>query len=533
MTLKKILVLFISLHIFNSYSQKSNSVLFEIDDAPVYTSEFLRVYNKNLGIVTDENQKDINNYLNLFINYKLKIKQAYDLKFDTIITYKKELAHYKKQLMEPYLRDETIIENLVKEAYDRSLYEIKASHILIKLNPRKPEDTVAQYAKIIEARKKILAGEKFENVAKEYSQDPSVVKNEGNLGYFSAFNMVYPFETAAYKTSVGKVSMPFKTRFGYHIVKVEDKRDARGEVEASHIMAKGTSESSKIKIDKIYKKLLEGANFEDLAKSTSEDAYSAKKEGFLGRFASGKMVKEFDDVAFSIKKEGEISKPFKTRYGWHIIKLIHKYPIASFDKTKLTLTEKVKKDSRSKSKDFSIVHKLKKQYKITVNKKALAPFLKKNWKSSTKKLNKTLLTIQKSKINQRSFANYLGKNEYSSKLFKKFVNDRVLAYYINDIENNNSNFKNTYKEYKEGLLLFEILKNKIWEKSKDSVGIQKYFKANQALYQKEGKPQELDAVKGKVINDYQEYLEKQWIEELRNTYTIKKNKKAIREVIKQ
>ncbi|MCF6279364.1 MAG: peptidylprolyl isomerase, partial [Flavobacteriaceae bacterium] len=339
MTLKNYIVLFITLSFFNVYSQNSDSVLFTIDDEPVLTSEFLRVYSKNLDIVTDKNQKDIKNYLELFINYKLKIKQAYDLKFDTIQSYKSELASYKKQLMEPYLRDDTVLNDLVKEAYDRSLIEINASHILMKTNFKSPQDTLAAYNKILEARDRIIDGEEFATVAKEYSQDPSAQKNDGNLGYFSAFSMVYPFENAAYATEIGEISQPFKTKFGYHIIQVHSKRNTRGEVEAAHIMIRGDSDESETKINKIYSKLVNGDDFGVLAKTLSEDTYTAKKNGSLGRFGSGRMVKEFEDNAFSLVNTGDYSQPFKTKFGWHIIKLVNKFPVESFDKVKKELTE--------------------------------------------------------------------------------------------------------------------------------------------------------------------------------------------------
>jgi len=420
---------------------------------------------------------------------------------------------------------------LVKEAYDRSKYEINASHILIKINP-KEADTLANYNKIIEARNKIIGGEDFAKVAKEYSQDPSAQKNGGNLGYFTVFNMVYPFETAAYITKVGEVSMPFKTRFGYHIVKVNDKRLARGEVEAAHIMVKGNGEENKKIIDAIYLQLKNGADFAKLAKEKSEDTYTAKKGGNLGRFGSGRMIKEFEDVAFSLKNVGDYSKPFKTQYGWHVIKLINKYPIESFDKVKKKLTDKVKKDIRSKSVDFSIIHKLKKQYKIKVYQKALLAFKKKDWKEKKEKLVKTLMTIEGKKINQQKLVNYLKTKDLTNKLWNSFKDKEIMDYYTNTIETNSQDFKNTYQEYKEGLLLFEVLQKRIWDKSKDSLGIQNYYNNHKSAYLKEGKEQELDKVKGKVVSDYQEYLEKEWIKELRDIYTIKMNDKAIREVIK-
>ena len=537
MNFKNYIVLFITLSFFNVYSQNNDSILFTIDDETVYASEFLRVYSKNLDIVTDENQKDIKNYLDLFINYKLKIKQAYDLKFDTIKSYQSELASYKKQLMDPYLRDDSVLNDVVKEAYDRSLIEINASHILINENFKVPQDTLASYNKIIEARNKIIAGESFADVAKKYSEDPSARDsnrgkgNGGNLGYFSAFNMVYPFESAAYNTAINAVSRPFKTRFGYHIVQVNDKRDARGEVEAAHIMIKESSEDSKVKIEEIYSKLVGGENFDNLAKTLSEDAYTAKKNGSLGRFGSGRMVKEFEDNAFALENVGDYSKPFKTRFGWHIIKLVNKFPIESFDKIKDELTEKVKKGDRSKSIDYSIVHKLKTAYNIDVNERSLKAFKKGSWKEKKKKFIKNLMTINGEKINQKSLFDYLEGNDLTEKALNSFKETKILEHYKKDIENNNQEYKNTYQEYREGLLLFEVLQSRIWDKSKDSLGVQNYYDKNLKNYLlDDGNSQELKTIRGKVISDYQEFLEAEWIKELHSLYAIKMNKETVKSV---
>ena len=340
--------------------------MFTVDEAPVYASEFLRVYNKNLNIVVDENQKDMRSYLDLFINYKLKVKEAYDLGLDTIKSYKSEYKMYSEQLIEPYLKDESIVAKLVNEAYQRGLEEILASHILIRNNSNNPVDTLKAYNTIIEARQKIINGDDFAAVAKSYSDDPSVIKNNGSLGYFSAFSMVYPFENTAYNTSVGEVSQPFKTKFGYHILQVNDRRDARGEVEAAHIMIKSASKNGEERINEIYTKLNNDEDFGYLAKTQSDDAYSAKKNGSLGKFGSGRMIKEFEDVAFSLKDTSDISKPFKTKFGWHIIKLIKKFPLESLEEKKTELTQKIKSGDRSKIINSSVVNNLKKEYKLSL-----------------------------------------------------------------------------------------------------------------------------------------------------------------------
>ena len=620
MIFKNFLILFAALTFFNANSQTSKTVLFSIDDQPVYTSEFMRVYQKNLDILTDESQKDMDNYLDLFVNYKLKVQQARDLGYDTLPSYIKELGTYKTQLMEPYLRDDSVVDGLVLEAYERSLHEISASHILVMVNQNMPNDTLTAYKKINEARAKIIAGASFEEVAKQYSEDPSVKKNKGVLGYFTAFNMVYPFENAVYTTKTEEVSQPFRTKFGYHIVKVNDIRDALGEVEAAHIMMKGDSLSSETKINEIYKQLQQGEDFAYLAKTLSDDKYSAQKEGSLGKFGTGKMVKEFETVAFSLKNEGDYSKPFKSPYGWHIIKLIKKYPVESFEDSKDDLAAKVKRSDRSKIVSSSIVNKLKKEYTIEVNQKSLEALKKENLKEATANFSNVLFTINNKETLQKEYINYLRGSDVSDSNFNKFIDTKVLDYYKNYSATNETEYSNTYKEYEEGLLLFELLQNKIWDTSKDSIGVQNYYdthksdfvlaerfegniavcsdkkSAKKVLKQfkngteleeikksvntdeevkvifksgtfKKGdeliladysfavgvskinkienkfividskkvlksEQQELENIRGKVISDYQEQLEKEWIEELHASYIVKMNDAEVESIIK-
>ncbi len=529
MTIKNITALFFFFINSLLFSQ-NDEVLFSIDNNDVKTSEFLRVYNKNLDIVADKNQKEIKNYLDLYVNYKLKVMEARELGYDTLPAYVKELNTYKKQLMQPYLRDDEFIDKLVKEAYNRSLTEIKASHILINVK-RNSVDTLQAYTKINEARKKIIEGVAFEVIAKEYSDDRSAAINGGDLGYFTAFSMVYPFENAAYATKIGEVSEPFKTRFGYHIIKVNDIRDARGKVEAAHIMIKGDSIASKNKIDSLYNLIAKaGKKFADVAKTSSEDKHTAVKGGSLGKFGPGKMVKEFEEVSFSLENEGDVSKPFKTKYGWHIIKLIKRYPVESFEEQKKELQNKVKRGDRASIVSNSIVYKIKDNYTIEVNDAAINPFKNQSWKD-LENLDTELMTVNDKSVSQKDFSDYLKNNDYTNKQFEKFKEFQILEYYKEHLEETNPEYASIYLEYKEGLLLFESMQKRIWNQSKDSIGIQTYYDNNKSSYMLKEEIQPLEKIKGTVINDYQEYLEKQWIEELHSSYEVKINNKAVNRLI--
>ncbi len=619
MTFKNILFFLFTFLSIQSYGQESDKVLFTIGDDEIYVSEFLSVYNKNIDIVKDENQKDINNYLDLFVNYKLKIKQAYDLKLDTIQSYQSELKSYRKQLMEPYLRDHTILEKLVKEAYDRSLLEINASHILVKVNAKSSaSDTLKAFNKITDARNKIINGADFVEIAKTYSDDPSVKENDGNLGYFSAFNMVYTFESIAFNTPLNSVSQPFKTRFGYHIIKVYDIRKAKGEIEASHIMIKDDSIESIEKINSIYKQLNDGEDFVFLAKNVSEDTFSAKQEGSLGRFGTGKMVKEFEEVAFSLEKIGDYSKPFKSKFGWHIIRLDATFPIESYDVVKEKLTAKVRRGNRSNFINNSIVHKLKDQYEIKVDELILEQLNTNTYSLNKESLN-VLLTVQDENSTIQDFFQFLNNREVTKPLFEAFKDKVVLDYYKNNIDSENKEFGSLYSEYKDGLLLFELMQSRIWEKSKDTLALKNYYTDNLFKYKSDksivgtlvvspdkktaklvrkqfgknksiedvkifvqnidassvilksgiftennellpseytlakgiskihevngkfifvksdeivlARQQEFEKIKGKVISDYQDYLEKEWIQDLRETYTVHINDSVVEAII--
>jgi len=523
MKLKYLLVIVLFI-VSKTFSQENQSILFTIDDESFYTQEFLAVYKKNLKTV-DNSKTSIEKYLKLFVDYKLKVKEAKFLGLDTIQKYKNELRQYKNNLVLPYLKDKQVTKKLVNEVYSRLKKEVNVSHILIPLNPKAlPKDTLIAYNLLIEARNLIINGRSFSEIAKEYSKDPSVQDNEGKVGYFTALQMVYPFENVAYKTKLNEVSMPFKTKFGYHILKVNDIRDSKGEVEVAHIMFKNDSLVAKKKIDSVYNLLVnKESDFAVLAKKVSEDRASGMKGGKLNKFGYGRMIESFSKVAFSLTTGGEISKPFKTQFGWHIAKLIKKYPIQSFDQIEAKLTQEVEKDKRSNLISKSVVNKLFKQYNVVVNDKALQQFEDIDWKENSDKFTQNLLTVNGKNISQAKFITYLKtvRNTPVNEAFMSFKEKQVLDYYKNNIEKSNPEFARTYKEFKEGLLLFDLLEKEVWNKAKDSTGLASYFNKNKA---RKYKSKELKDIKGKVISDYQNYLEVEFSKQLQEKYEVKINK---------
>ena len=539
--MRKIVLLFVLSVSLSVFSQKKDKVLITIDGEKTTVSEFKRVYEKNLDAIDNEEAKSVSKNLELYINYKLKVKEAYSIKLDTLPSYKREMETYKNQLSAPYLQDTTFIDKLVKDAYFRTKNEVKAKHILIRM-PRdaSPKDTLIAFNKISKIRERILKGENFEKVAAQVSDDKSAQDdpktgrkgNGGNLGYFSAFRMVYPFEAAAYTTKVGEVSMPFKTQFGYHILQVDDLKESKGEIEAAHILIRDTTAVGKKLIDSVYTKLKNNESFDDLAKKYSEDPGSKNNGGKLGKFSAGRMVKPFDDAVFGLTEINSYSKPFKTRFGWHITKLLKKHPIQSFDDMKKELKEKVKKSSRMQLSEKAVLNKLKKDYTIKEYEDSKKILDRKNLRSIPKdSLQGIIISINDKNITQEEFIKYIRNRRHKPVfvLFEMFMEEQIMTYYKENLIYTEPEYAYTLTEYEDGLLLFELMQQKIWNKSsKDTLGLKKYFKTNAAKY----KTDDLKNIKGEVINDYQNFLEKNWIADLRKKSKIKVHKRELKRLIK-
>ena len=539
--MKKIVLLFVLSLSIATFSQQKDKTLVKIDGEVTTVSEFKRVYEKNLDAIDNKEAKSVAKNLELYINYKLKVKEAYRIKLDTLPSYKREMETYKNQLSAPYLQDTTFIDQLVKDAYFRTKNQVKAKHILLRL-PREasPKDTLMVYNKIIKLRERILKGEKFETIAAQFSEDRSAKDdpktgrkgNGGNLGYFSAFSMVYPFEIAAYNTKMGEISMPFKTEFGYHIIQVDDFKESKGEIEAAHILVRDTTAKGKMRIDSIYTKLKNKEKFKDLVSLYSEDPGSKSNGGKLGKFGAGRMVKPFDNAAFTLENVNDFSKPFKTRFGWHIVKLLKKHPIKSFDELKKDLKARVKKSSRMQLSEKAVINKLKKEYSVKEYEAAKNILDKKNIRGLPKdSLQNTIISINDENITQETFVKYIRNRRHLAifKLFDMFKDEQILTYYKEHLIYTEPEYAHTLKEYEDGLLLFELMQEKIWTKSsKDTIGLQDYFKANIGNY----KTDNLKSIKGLVISDYQDFLDENWIANLREKSKIKVNKKQLKKLIK-
>ena len=443
------------LFISNVFSQHSE-VLFTVNTATVTTNEFKRVYNKNIDLVQDEKQKDVDEYLKLYVNYKLKLEEAYALGLDKNKKYINELESYRRQLAKKYLTDTKINDKLLEEAYERTINEVNVDHILVRVDENASSvDSLKAYNQVLGYRNNALKGS-FKTIMKS-SHNGETVFGE-SLGYFNAFKMVYPFENTAYTTKIGEISMPFRTKFGFHILNVIDKRESQGEVTVAHIMIANNNDkitsSSEERINELWTKINEGSSFFDLAKQFSDDKNSARNGGKLTRFGAGKLsTKEFENAAFSLNIEGELSKPIKTKFGWHIIKLLKKHKLQNFNELKLTLEQNLKKDSRSKIVNDRFYDNLKKRYNfseaVNVKEELLkvvnTDFIKGNWNSSNVTYENTLGTFAGEKLSYLEYYKYL-----SSKLrtyknltviknivsvsYNDFINSRVYNYHNENLE---------------------------------------------------------------------------------------------------
>ncbi len=624
-----------------------DAVLMTIGGKEITKGEFIRIYHKNNN---STEQKSVTEYLELFENFKLKVIEAENLGLDTLPKFRRELDGYTRQLEKPYFTDSLIDEKLKQEAIERSKFDVRAKHILIKVSSDAvPSDTLKAYNKITMIYNKIKAGENFDTLAKKYSEDKYSAVNGGDLGYFTVFGMVYPFESAAYNTEIGKTSNIFRTQFGYHILMTTDKRPAHGEVKVAHIMiavpnnaddkAKTDAET---KINDIYKKLQAGEEFAKLAEEFSDDKGSAKKGGELNWFGTGRMVPEFESAAFSLKNKGDYTKPIKTSFGWHIIKLIDKKDAKSLEEQQEYVLSKISKDARMNQSKEAVLKRLKKEYNYKAYTKRLTPFFKYFDERAKEKyewtdpeletLKAPLIELGDTVFTQADFLIYMRRftrknltktpDLYVFNAFKIFSDNEIIKYERSKLTSKYPDYKYLLKEYHDGILLFNLTDQVVWSKAvKDTVGLQAYYqkhkekfmweerlnitdytiptkyykkaikiankglnaadalvelkqlakKDTSAIFIAEDKkitksdnekvfaakkekgiveiskndetvnfvyiknkiapePKELDKVKGLMTADYQNYLEKEWIKELKAKYKIEVNKNVLNSI---
>lgn len=504
--------------VFGSFAQDER-VLVTIADEHVTVDDFMYVYKKNNSQGETFDKKSVEEYLDLYINFKLKVKEAESQGLDTVQAFIDELAGYRSQLAEPYFVDESIMDELMQEAYERKKLDLRASHILVTVGPNAmPEDTLKAHERAMALRIRIMEGESFAKVATEESEDPSsrdrksprngqvMPGNKGDLGYFSVFDMVYPFETGAYNTIVGNVSMPVRTDFGYHLIKVTDRINAQGSIEAAHLYLKmpdsasAADSASKAKeaMD-LYNKMEAGESFEELVKKYSDDKGSATRGGMLPAFNVNRMVPEFIQAISQMHDSGQVSKPVLTSYGWHIIKLHKKTGLLPFEEVEGDMRKRLEKDKRAQKSTSVIIEDIKKEYGFKVFQEGLngiyelvdSSIYKGQWSIPEDiEFSKAVMLIGDMDVSEQEFAEYIQAkqnisktetiNEFVNKKFKEFSDEQCRAYEDSQLENKYPEFKAIVKEYRDGILLFELTNEKVWAyASQDTVGLQSYYDAHQ------------------------------------------------------
>ena len=497
---------FLSLPVLMTIAQ-NDPVLMTINGKHILKSEFEYIYKKN-SRQQIEDKLTIADYAEMFVNFKLKVDQAERMGLDTTSTFIKELAGYREQLAKPYLIDERVEDSIVNVVYERMQENVEVSHILLSLEKDAPESKcIAVRSRLMKIKERIEKGEDFHTLAKQISEDPSAKQNSGALGYIQPFLTVLPFEDAAYATAEGKVSDPVRTDFGYHLIYVTNRRKDQGELRTAHIMksyGQNPSEEevakSKKEIDDIYVQLKSGVDFAELAENESDDNGSARYGGMLPWFGKGRMVPEFEQQTYALKRMGDITEPFRTAYGWHIAKLIERRGIGSLLEKRQEILRKIARDERGTMSKDMLVARLISEYEVELNtqtKTAILDYLDKGKMDSEfvdylAEMNAPFLQSAVINTTTSDLAVFLKNkpvNEYEiaisefEKYARDYVNIRILAFEKSQLEKKYPEFDNLLREYRDGILLFEVSTKEVWDKAlTEEDGIVKYFKKNKKNY---------------------------------------------------
>lgn len=493
-------------------------ILFRFGNDVVPKSEFVRVYNKhNSNDSAQYSRKSVDDYLTLYTNFKLKVKEAESMHLDTSESIRSQMGSYRQQLAQNFLQDKEITESLIKEGYDRLGKEVHVQHILINAAENAaPADTLIAYNKAMDLYKQLTQKNgDFTDLAQKFSQDPSVVDNKGDLGYLTAFQTVYPFENAMYNTPKGSVSKPIRTKFGYHLVKVLDVRAARGKVQVAHLLIKSNEKDSadkkadaKRRAEALYTELsAPNADWAAIVRTSSEDKETALKGGELPMFGSGRMFGEFEDAAFGLKNVGDIARPVQTKVGWHIIKLLAKQPVGTYDAMKNDIRRRVERDSRSQVSPVLFINRLKKDYQFketTATRNELPQLINGDiangkWKNEgLKNTDRALFELtmpdkSKSITTIADFAKFAEMNQARAKggtaadvvnkLYSLLVEEKLKAAEESQLETKNPEFAQLMQEFRDGNLLYELMGSRVWNKAmQDSAGLHAFYETIKTKY---------------------------------------------------
>lgn len=480
-------------------------VLMTINGKDIHLSEFEYLYKKNNQQQVEKETLD--QYVDRFVTYKQKVADAEAEGIDTLKSFKAEFNGYKEGMVKDFLEDTTVNVRLEKEAYERLKTNVDLDHIMLPLG-KDFNDNKKILARLDSIRTCVLNGEDWGELAKKYSIDPSVKRNDGHYGYTASGIYPYSWEMVAYTTPVGQISKPFRTDFGNHLIRVNGKRQDPGQVEVEHIliMTRGLNDSTKLlakaKIENLYDSIKHGASFESIARKYSEDRGSAARGGKLPWFGVNRMVPEFEKVAFSLN-DGELSAPFETQYGYHIIKKLGHQGIPSFEEALPGIKRNMSLDERSQMARNQRLEEIKKLYNYKSNDENFRKYLIKELKKHGQydsafvnnilaKSNFTIFTYAKKKVPASVLATKVNpKAKYDiesaagniAAQIDSYASEEIMKYYVDNLINDNVEYRNLINEYRDGMLLFEISNKKVWEgASKDTTGLKNFFETHRDKY---------------------------------------------------
>lgn len=504
----------IPMFLTHSHAQQAiqDPVLFSVGDDDVRLSEFSYVYEKSNSDSARYDEQSVKEFLDLYQKFKLKVADARAQGMDQNDQLESELAVYRNQLADKYMSDEAMLDRMTKELYQRIQWDIDVSHIL-RTVPQDGAEILSEKAieALEKAKTELEDGADFSVVARKYSQDRSVLNNSGHLGYRRAKlpNGMYELETAIYATPVGEVAGPVRSSLGYHLIKVNDRIPDPGTIEVAHILIRkprrGVEDTTKQVIDQVYQYLMEGADFGEMAERYSEDDNNNKQNGYLGKFQLGKYAPEFEEAAFAIQEDGGISPPVQTNYGWHIIQRISLDTIGSYESEKRYLENLVRSDDRYGLAQEALVERVKieENFRRTdVTDEELLEILTKdvfqvNWEVPEVDDNPDLFLINETAYDLQGFLAFLSENldaRYQGHLVRdpskavgdilnNYVHHEVLQYEKAHLEEKYPEFREIMREYREGIMLFEISKEKIWDRAgQDSAGLRQFYEQHQNNY---------------------------------------------------
>ncbi len=476
-------------------------VVMTVNGKDIHRSEFEYLYNKNN--TQQLSPQSFDEYVDMFTVYKMKVAEAEAEGLDKTPEFAKEFEGYCKDLAKPYMQDSLVEARLIKESYDRMATIRLVSHIMLPLGSNFDEREHNR-SLLDSIRTEIIAGRAdFADMARKFSSDPSAPSNGGSMGYMGVNRFPYLFEKAAYETPVGEISeVVADPPYGFHIIRVEDEKPNPGKVEARHIL-KVTRDLSdeeqavkKAQIDSIYSLLMAGGDFSDIAIKESEDPGSAIAGGKLGAFGRGEMVKEFEEVAYSLN-DGEISKPFTTIFGYHIVQTLGHKDIETLEEATPALKAAI---VRSRAPQRELLNRFRQEYGIKVDSAALLSFKDRMDAAPTPAEAFEMIAADATpvivagpdKISLSEVVASIPENTKAggadafSTLYQetftyldKLSEDRFRA----NLYDTNTEYRNLVDEYRDGILLFEVSDRNVWDRSaKDTEGLENFFKANHEKY---------------------------------------------------